>query len=112
MCDGHHAFPRIEEKLAVLGSGIIAGVWMKRLLAAGVIQPQQIMACDVRHARLLELAQGLGVRTHSANSQGAEFARVVILAHRRVRLFACSVRFARHSGRATSLFRWRLEFPS
>jgi len=45
-----------------------------------VIQPQQVMACDVRPERLQELAQNLGVQTHPENSKGAEFARVIILA--------------------------------
>jgi len=80
MCEGQEVFPRIEEKFAFLGSGIIAGVWMERLLATKVIQPQQIMACDVRPQRLEELARNLGVHTHPENSKGAEFARVLVLA--------------------------------
>ncbi len=80
MCEEQPAFSRIEEKLAFIGSGIIAGVWMERLLATAVVEPEKIMACDVRPARLQELAQSLGVRTHSQNCQGADFARVLILA--------------------------------
>jgi len=80
MCEGQEVFPRIEEKFAFLGSGIIAGVWMERLLATKVIQPQQIMACDVRPERLQELAQNLGVQTDPDNSKGAAFARAVVLA--------------------------------
>jgi pyrroline-5-carboxylate reductase len=80
MCEGQEVFLRIEEKIAFLGSGIIAGVWMERLLSAGVVQPQQIMACDVRPERLRELAQKLRVQTEPDNSKGAEFGRVVIIA--------------------------------
>jgi pyrroline-5-carboxylate reductase len=80
MCEGQEVFSRIEEKCAFLGSGIIAGVWMERLLSAGVVQPQQIMACDVRPERLEELSKQLGVRTSHENRKGAEFARIVVLA--------------------------------
>ena len=80
MCEGQDVFPRIEEKFAFLGSGIIAGVWMERLLSAGVVQSQQIMACDVRPERLQELAQNLSVHTYPESNKGAEFARVIILA--------------------------------
>jgi pyrroline-5-carboxylate reductase len=80
MCEGQEVFPRIEKRLAFLGSGIIAGVWMERLLAAEVVRPEQIMACDVRPERLQEVAQELGVQTDANNRKGAEFARVIILA--------------------------------
>jgi pyrroline-5-carboxylate reductase len=80
VCEGQEVFPRIHEKFAFLGSGIIAGVWMERLLATGVVEPQQIMACDVRPERLQELAQKLGVQTDANNRDGAGFARVVVLA--------------------------------
>jgi pyrroline-5-carboxylate reductase len=80
MCEGQEVFPRIEERFAFLGSGIIAGVWMERLLATGAATPEQVMACDVRPERLQELAQNLNVHTHPENSKGAEFARVIILA--------------------------------
>jgi pyrroline-5-carboxylate reductase len=53
---------------------------MERLLSAGVVQSEQIMACDVRPERLQELAQNLNVLTHPENNKGAEFARVIILA--------------------------------
>jgi pyrroline-5-carboxylate reductase len=80
MCEGQEVFLRIEEKFAFLGSGIIAGVWMERLLSAGVVQSQQIMACDMRPERLQEIAQKLGVQTDANNRNGAGFARVVVLA--------------------------------
>lgn len=80
MCEGQGVFPRIEEKFAFLGAGIIAGVWMERLLDAGVVEPDQIMACDVRPQRLEELSKHLGVRTSPENRRGAEFAHLVVLA--------------------------------
>lgn len=80
MCENYETFPRIEENLAFLGAGIITAVWMERLLASGATGPEQIMACDVRPERLKELSKQLRLRTSLENREGAEFARIVVLA--------------------------------
>lgn len=72
--------PRLEDNLAFLGAGIIAGVWMERLVSIGAAAPEQIMACDVLAERLEELRQRLGVHTSLKNSDGANFGRMVVIA--------------------------------
>lgn len=80
MVEINKAILRVEQRLAFIGAGIIAGVWMERLLSAGAAVPEQIMACDIRLERLEQLGQQLGVRTSLNNRDAATFARMVIIA--------------------------------
>lgn len=70
----------IDNKLAFLGAGIIAGVWIERLLSTGSATPDQVLACDIDATRLETLHGRFGVRTSARNAEGAEFASLVILA--------------------------------
>jgi len=80
MCEELNQSRRLEDKLAFLGSGIIAEVWMTRLLEVGAVTPEQIMACDVRPERLAELSQRHRVQVNTDNAVGTAFAQLLILA--------------------------------
>jgi pyrroline-5-carboxylate reductase len=63
-----------------LGGGIIAGVFIERLIKAGGVPPGQIMATDIRPERLDLLRGQFGICVSANNSEGAEFGDVVFLA--------------------------------
>ncbi len=67
-------------KVAFLGAGIIAGVFIERLLKAGAVNPEQVLATDTRQDRLEELTNQFGIRVSQDNGDGAEFADVLFLA--------------------------------
>lgn len=69
-----------ETKIAFLGSGIIAEVWIVRFLSTGWLKPSQVMVCDLRPERVQNLVQRFGVLAGSSNSEGAAFADTIILA--------------------------------
>ncbi len=73
--------PRLQDKrIAFLGAGIIAGVFIERLLKAGVTKPENIMAADPSEGRLEELKNSFGIRVTSNNKAGADFGDIVVLA--------------------------------
>jgi pyrroline-5-carboxylate reductase len=74
----HHDFKDL--KFTFLGAGIIAGVFIERLLKAGGVKPEQVFATDVRHDRLEELKNQFGIRVSPNNREGAGFADVLFLA--------------------------------
>lgn len=63
-----------------LGGGIIAAVFIERLIKGGGVPPGQVMATDIRPDRLSELSTRFGVRVSQENDQGAAFGDVVFLA--------------------------------
>ena len=67
-------------KFTFLGAGIIAGVFIERLLKAGGVKPEQVFATDVRQERLEELNNQFGIRVSPNNRDGAGFADVLFLA--------------------------------
>lgn len=71
---------RSNHKIAFLGAGVIAEVWVERLLASKAILPDRIMTCDPRAEQLARLGARWGIRTAAANVAGAEFADLVVLA--------------------------------
>jgi pyrroline-5-carboxylate reductase len=70
----------IEEKIAFLGAGIIAELWMERLISSGSVIAEQIMACDIRAESLKKLRESWGVLVQSDNIEGARFAQLIVLA--------------------------------
>src|SRR5579871_5286738 len=71
---------KIEMKFAFLGSGIIAEVWIDRLLSSGCLAPDQVMVCDVRTERVTDLVQRFGVTPGKSNIEGAAFGDAIVLA--------------------------------
>ncbi len=68
------------EKLAFIGTGKIAEVWMDRLMTRGA-SPTDVMACDVRPERLAQVQREFkGVQISADNREAARFARVLVLA--------------------------------
>jgi len=65
---------------AFLGGGIIAGVFIERLLKGPGVAPENVLATDIQRERLDVLKSQFGIRVSGNNSEGAEFADVVFLA--------------------------------
>ena len=71
-----------KQRYAFLGGGILAGVFIERLIKGGGAPPENILATDVRPERLEELRSRFGVRVTPNNCEGAEFGDVIFLAVR------------------------------
>lgn len=69
-----------DKKIAFLGAGIIAGVFIERLLRAGVSMPEHIIATDPREDRLEELKKQFAIQVHPDNKTGADFGDIIVLA--------------------------------
>jgi pyrroline-5-carboxylate reductase len=67
-------------KYAFLGGGIIAGVFIERLLRGGGVAPANVLATDIRRERLDLLSSQFGIRVSANNGEGAGFGDVVFLA--------------------------------
>ncbi|MCL6547046.1 MAG: NAD(P)-binding domain-containing protein [Bryobacteraceae bacterium] len=68
------------KRYASLGGGIIAGVFIERLIQGAGVPPGNILATDIRPERLEQLAKQYGIRTSAANGEGAAFGEVMFLA--------------------------------
>lgn len=69
-----------SQKFAFLGSGIIAGVFIERLLKSGMSEPARILGTDSRAERLAELRERFGILTSGDNCEAARFGKVLFLA--------------------------------
>ena len=69
-----------DKKIAFVGSGIIAGVMIDRLLKIGAVTPESILATDVRPARLEEVKQKYGVQVSADNVDAARFGEIIFIA--------------------------------
>jgi len=56
-----------RKRFAFLGAGIIAGVFIERLLSARVTAPENILATDVDWAKLDHLNKRFGIKTSLNN---------------------------------------------
>jgi pyrroline-5-carboxylate reductase len=70
---------KFSEKVAFIGAGRIAEVWIERLLNSQLTDPQQIMAADIRNERLQEIGQRWNIRTSLINSEPAAFGDLLVL---------------------------------
>ena len=68
------------ERFAFVGAGSIAEAWIERLVASKSVDPQQVLATDIRTEPLQKFAQRWGIRTSAANADGASFGDVIVLA--------------------------------
>ena len=72
---------RIQAKrFAFLGAGIIAGVFIERLLNARLAAPDTILATDIDPAKLEALNKRFGIKTSLKNRDGADFGEIIFLA--------------------------------
>jgi len=67
-------------KIALIGSGKIGSVLIKRLIASGFIHKDNMLACDVDEARLKELRERLGIMVSMDNKEGARFGDIILIA--------------------------------
>jgi len=68
------------KRFAFLGAGIIAGVFIERLLRAQVTEPENILAADIDQPKLDQLRQRFGVKTSRTNRDAADFGDFIFLA--------------------------------
>ncbi|MEX1139159.1 MAG: pyrroline-5-carboxylate reductase [Bacteroidota bacterium] len=68
------------KRIAFLGAGIIAEVFIERLLKSGGAQPEEILATDPREERLNELRSRFGIQISQDNKVGADFGDIIVLA--------------------------------
>lgn len=68
-----------DKRIAIVGVGLMGGLLLDRLLAAGTCSKEQIIACEPRPERREDIAEWQGVTTTADNRQAAE-ADVIILA--------------------------------
>lgn len=69
-----------ERKISFIGGGIIAGVFIERLIKSGTVQPVNIIASDVKPERLKELKQSFGINITKNNCECGEFGDIIFLA--------------------------------
>ncbi|MCB9591830.1 MAG: pyrroline-5-carboxylate reductase [Sandaracinaceae bacterium] len=69
----------IGKNITFVGAGNMAGALIKGLLHAGASQATQIWAVDVRPERLVELAEGHGIRVGRDAREACAWADVVVL---------------------------------
>jgi pyrroline-5-carboxylate reductase len=68
------------KKYAFLGGGIIAGVFIERLVKGAGVPPENLYVTDVRPERLEALKSKFGIRVSSSNVEAAGFGDVVFVA--------------------------------
>ena len=68
-----------EERIAFIGSGVMAEAMIKGLLRQGLVTPEQIVASGPRPERGQELFQRYAVGTTTDNVEAAEGADIVVL---------------------------------
>jgi pyrroline-5-carboxylate reductase len=68
-----------DKRIAIVGVGLMGGLLLDRLLAAGTCSKDQTIACEPRPERREEIAEWQGVTVTADNRQAAE-ADVIILA--------------------------------
>ena len=71
---------QLPGRFAFLGSGIIAELWISRLISTGSLTPERIMVCDICPGRQQELRERFRVLAGGSNREGAEFADTIVLA--------------------------------
>jgi pyrroline-5-carboxylate reductase len=67
-------------KIAFIGTGKMGGALLERLLNAGFVSKDNVIACDIDESRLSELKQRLGVNISRNNRNGARFGDIIIIA--------------------------------
>lgn len=69
-----------EVRIACIGSGIMGGLLVKRLVGAGAVPAANVVCADTDRDKLAALAAATGVRTTDSNTEAARGAKVVLLA--------------------------------
>lgn len=69
-----------SKKISFIGAGIIAGVFIERLVRSGIVRPDNILATDVKQEQLNKLHSTFGIKTSTNNKDGANFGDIIILA--------------------------------
>jgi len=69
-----------SQRIGMLGAGNMAGALIRGLLASKSVQPEQIVASDVRADHLKELEAKYGIKTFSDNRELAARSNLVVLA--------------------------------
>jgi pyrroline-5-carboxylate reductase len=69
-----------KKRISFIGAGIIAEVFITRLVDSGAVKADAIMATDILPDRLRELERKFGICTSDDNKSAADFGDIVVLA--------------------------------
>lgn len=70
----------LERRVSLIGAGAMGEALVRSLVTRRLVEPQALMAADVRRSRLEEVARRYGVRAGASNEEAARFGEVLILA--------------------------------
>jgi pyrroline-5-carboxylate reductase len=72
---------RVKQKLAFIGTGRIAEIWIDRLLQTGTIGPEDSIICDTDTKRLEYLCSTFGLKLATTDAKEAvRFGRLIVIA--------------------------------
>lgn len=70
----------MDRKISFIGVGKMGGALLERLVNAGFVSKDNVLACDINGDRLDELRQRLGIMISQDNKKGARFGDIVLIA--------------------------------
>jgi len=70
----------VTGRYAFIGSGIMGGIWIERMLDVGFARKGDILACDISEERLAEVQKRYGMGVSARNSDAPKFGKMLVLA--------------------------------
>jgi len=70
----------MKRKISFIGVGKMGGAFLERLVNAGFVPKDKVLACDINRGRLDELRQRLGIMISQDNEEGTRFGDIVVIA--------------------------------
>jgi pyrroline-5-carboxylate reductase len=70
----------MNKKISFIGVGKMGGALLERLVNAGFVSTDNVLACDIDRDRLDELRQRLGIMISQDNKKGARFGDTALIA--------------------------------
>jgi pyrroline-5-carboxylate reductase len=70
----------MNRRISFIGVGRIGGALLERLINAGFVSKDNVLACDINESRLDELRRRLGITISQDNKEGAKFGDIIIIA--------------------------------
>ena len=69
-----------SKKISFIGAGIIAGVFIERLINSGIAKPDNILATDIKQDQIDRLHSLYGIKVSTTNKDGVDFGDLIIIA--------------------------------
>ena len=70
----------MNKKISFIGTGAMGGAIIERLISAGFVRADAVLACDVDESEVSEIRRRLNVMTSADNRDAARFGEAVVLA--------------------------------